>query len=403
MNLLGPFAQIVTMRNLPLKGALNDGQLEIISDGGIVTENGKIIAMDKYIVLAQEYSSATKEEIQEHMVAMPGMIDAHTHICFAGDRANDYAMRVSGKTYQDIALSGGGITSTVANTRKASEAELVTSLLNRCDIQLKNGITTCEVKSGYGLNLQDECKMLRAIKKADKMHSISLIPTCLAAHTKPLEFDSKGAYIQFINQSILPKIKNEQLANRVDIFIDEIAFNENEARTLLNEARALGFSITIHADQFSTAGSKLAVEFNAQSADHLEFSNDSEIALLANSDVVGTLLPGACLGLGLPFPKARKMLDKGMCIAIASDWNPGSAPMGDLLLQTAVLGAYEKLSSAETLAAITVRAAHALRLSDIGILDISKRADIIAFPCKSYKDILYYQGSMKPAKVWVSK
>jgi imidazolonepropionase len=160
MKLLGPFHQIITMRNLPLKGALHDEQLEIITQGGIVTDKGKILAIGKYTELEKKYATATKEVIVEPMVAMPGMIDSHTHICFAGDRANDYAMRLAGKSYQEIALSGGGISSTVKHTRNASEDELVASLLKRCEVQLKNGVTTCEVKSGYGLNLQDECKML---------------------------------------------------------------------------------------------------------------------------------------------------------------------------------------------------------------------------------------------------
>lgn len=401
MNLLGPFCQIITMRNVPLKGALRDEQLEIILNGGIVTNEGKIVDIGQYAGLTKKYATAVKDVILEPMVAMPGMIDNHTHICFAGDRANDYAMRLAGKSYQEIALSGGGIRSTVENTRNASEDDLIASLLKRCDDQLKNGVTTCEVKSGYGLNIQDECKMLMAIKKADQTHPISLIPTCLAAHTIPEEFDSKSEYIHFINQQLLPKIRNENLAGRVDIFIDEIAFNEEEARIFLSYAKALDFSISIHADQFSSLGSRLAVEFNANSADHLEASNDSDITLMAKSGVVGVLLPGSCIGLGVPFPKARKMLDQGMCIAIASDWNPGSAPMGNLLMQAAVLGVYEKLTMSETIAALTVRAAQALRLPDRGSLEIGKRADIIAFPCKTYQEILYYQGSMKPEKVWI--
>ena len=330
-KLIGPFVQIVTMRNLPLKGALNDDQLEIISHGGVLVSDGKILDVGKYADLETKFPTSEKEVITESMVLLPGFVDAHTHICFAGDRANDYAMRISGKSYQEIALNGGGINSTVTHTRNASEQELTELLLHRCDLLLKNGITTCEVKSGYGLSLDDELKMLRAIQKANQSHPISLISTCLAAHTKPAEFSTKSDYINFVVNEILPQVKLQNLSNRADIFVDDIAFDKSEASIYLDAAKKLGFEITIHADQFSSLGSRLAVEYDACSADHLEASSESDINLLAKSDVVGVLLPGASMGLGMPYAKGRKMLDKGMSIAIASDWNPGSAPMGDLL------------------------------------------------------------------------
>lgn len=399
-KLIGPFVQIVTMRNLPLKGALSDDQLEIISHGGVLVSDGKILDVGKYADLETKFPGSEKEVITEPMVLLPGFVDAHTHICFAGDRANDYAMRISGKSYQEISLSGGGISSTVAHTRAASKTELTELLLKRCDTQLKNGITTCEVKSGYGLSLEDELKMLRAIQKANQSHPVSLISTCLAAHTKPAEFSTKSEYIEFVVRVVLPEVKLQNLSNRADIFVDAIAFDESEARLYLNAAKILGFEITVHADQFSSLGSRLAVEYHASSADHLEASSDSDFNLLAKSDVVGVLLPGASMGLGMPYAKGRKMLDKGMCIAIASDWNPGSAPMGDLLTQAAVFGAYEKFTTTETLAALTFRAAKALHLDDRGSITEGHLAHMIGFPCNNYQEILYYQGSLKPTKVW---
>jgi len=399
-KLIGPFIHIVTMRNLPLKGALSDDQLEIISHGGVLVSDGKILDVGKYADLETKFPTSEKEVITEPMVLLPGFVDAHTHICFAGDRANDYAMRISGKLYQEIALSGGGINSTVAHTRNASEQELTELLLRRCDTHLKNGITTCEVKSGYGLSVEGEIKMLRAIQKANQLHPVSFISTCLAAHTKPAEFSTKSEYINFAVNEILPKVKLQNLSNRVDIFVDNIAFNEPEACIYLDAAKKLGFEITVHADQFSSLGSRLAIEYHACSADHLDASSESDINLLAKSDVVGVLLPGASMGLGMPYAKGRLMLDKGMCIAIASDWNPGSAPMGDLLIQAAVFGAHEKFTTAETFAALTYRAAKALRLTDRGSIDKGNLAHLIAFPCKTYQEILYYQGSLKPTKVW---
>lgn len=399
-KLIGPFVQIVTMRNLPLKGALSDDQLEIISQGGVLVSDGKILDVGKYDDLESKFSTSEKEVITEPMVLLPGFVDAHTHICFAGDRANDYAMRISGKSYQEISLNGGGINSTVTHTRNASEQKLTELLLQRCDTQLKNGVTTCEVKSGYGLSVEGELKMLRAIQKANQLHPVSLISTCLAAHTKPAEFSTKSEYIKFAVNEILPQVKLQDLSKRVDIFVDTIAFNETESRLYLDAAKKIGFEITVHADQFSRLGSRLAVEYHASSADHLEASSDSDINLLAKSDVVGVLLPGASMGLGMPYAKGRKMLDKGMCIAIASDWNPGSAPMGDLLTQASVFGAYEKFTTAETYAALTFRAANALRLTDRGTITEGNLAHMIAFPCKSYQEILYYQGSLKPTKIW---
>jgi imidazolonepropionase len=399
-KLIGPFAQIVTMRNMSLKGALSDDQLEIISHGGVLVSDGKILDVGKYTELEAKFPTSEKEVITESMVLLPGFVDAHTHICFAGDRANDYAMRISGKSYQEIAMNGGGINSTVTQTRNASEQELTELLLHRCDMHLKNGITSCEVKSGYGLSVEGELKMLRTIQKANQLHPVSLISTCLAAHTKPSEFSTKKEYINFAVNEILPQVKLQNLSDRVDIFVDTIAFNEPEARIYLDAAKKLGFEITVHADQFSSLGSRLAVEYRARSADHLEASSYVEIGLLAKSDVVGVLLPGAAMGLGMPYPKGRMMLDSGMSIAIASDWNPGSAPMGDLLTQAAVFGACEKFSTAETFASLTYRAANALRLTDRGTITEGNLAHLIAFPCLNYQEILYYQGSLKPTIVW---
>ncbi len=401
IKLIGPFKEIVTMRNLSLYGALSDEQLEIIRDGGVLVKENIIIDVDTYSSLSEKYPSAEKEIIDQPMVLMPGLVDAHTHICYGGSRENDYALRVAGKSYLDIAKSGGGIISTVKNTRLASEEELVEGICKRADILLQNGVTTCEIKSGYGLSVEDELKMLRAIKKADETHIIDFIPTCLAAHTKAPEFASVYDYTHYIIDVILPKVKEENLASRVDIFVEDSAFDAVNADLFLNAAQKLGFDLVVHADQFTAQGSKLAAKYKALSADHLEASTEVEIDLLAKAEVCGVLLPGCSMGLGIQYPHGRLMLDKGMCIAIASDWNPGSAPMGDLLMQASVFGAFEKLTTAETLAAITFRAAKALNLADRGVIEAGKKSHLIAFSCQSYKEILYYQGTMKPSKVWL--
>ncbi|WP_207431637.1 imidazolonepropionase [Sabulibacter ruber] len=401
-TLIGPFAQVVTMANLPLTGPITDDQLEILEHAGVLVQADKIVRVGPYAQLAREAESHSYQlhPIDQPLVLLPGLIDAHTHLCFAGSRSNDYALRVAGKTYLEIARQGGGILDTVRKTRAASPEELVQTLTQRCSRHLAEGVTTCEVKSGYGLTVPDELKMLEAISQVNQQHPLDLVPTCLAAHTRPREFAENTAYLRHVVQEHLPQVKEKALAYRVDIFIEDTAFSEEEALWFLQEAKAQGFQITVHADQFSTGGSKVAAQVEALSADHLEASTPQELLLLKEAGVVATVLPGASLGLGIAFAPARKMLDQGLCVAIATDWNPGSAPMGDLLVQASLLGAAQKLTIAETFAGVTTRAAHALRLEDRGSLEAGMLADMIAFPTSNYQEIPYFQGKLKPTMVW---
>ncbi|MBB5397890.1 imidazolonepropionase [Mucilaginibacter sp. AK015] len=400
-KLIGPFTQILSLTGLPLKGALQDEQLHIIPNGGVLVERGLILAIGNFNELRKATPSAHIEEITGQQVLLPGFIDCHTHICFAGNRANDYAMRIAGKTYLEIAKAGGGIWDTVTQTRAADEVSLVASLLQRANRHLAEGVTTIEVKSGYGLSLDEELKQLRAIKAASAQAEVKLIPACLAAHMVPKDFiGSQAEYLQHLVNHLLPIIKQENLSNRVDIFIEQSAINTENALIYLNKAKQMGFDITVHADQFTTGGSAVAVQTGALSADHLEASGDHEIELLADSDIVAVTLPGASMGLGMPYAPARKLLNAGACLAIASDWNPGSAPMGDLLMQAAVMSAAEKLSAAEVFAGLTFRAASALKIEG-GILAPGLPADMQAYPCADYREILYYQGKLKPSQVWV--
>lgn len=386
MQLIGPFKQIVTM----------DGP-EIIKDGGIVVDQSKILAVDSFEKLRNK--GYRWHEIAYPAVAMPGLIDAHTHICFAGSRYKDYASRLQGLTYQEIAAKGGGILDTVQKTRAASQAELESLLIQRTQSLLKHGVTTCEVKSGYGLSVADEIKILKAIKEGSKKQPVQLIPTCLAAHVKPPEFNTATDYLNALITNLLPILIKEKLTKRIDIFVDACAFSVEEARPFLKKAKEMGFSLCIHADQFTRGGAQLAAELHAVSADHLEASTEDDLISLKKGGVIPIILPGASLGLGIPFGPARSILDHGLPLVLASDWNPGSAPMGLLLLQAAAIGAAQHLTIAETLAAITVRAAAALELNDRGILKPNMRADIIAFPCENYQEILYHQGAMLPTFV----
>ncbi len=400
-TLIGPFRQLLTMTRLPLKGAVSDDDLQVITEAGIIVSNGKIEAIGKFIDLKASADNVVIHELKGDHVCLPGFVDSHTHICFGGSRANDYAMRNAGKSYLEIAKAGGGIWDTVTQTRKASQEALEKHTVKLANRHLKNGVTTIEVKSGYGLSVAEELKMLNAIKGANEKVAADLISTCLAAHMLPKDYTgTHAAYLTEIATVLFPILKEEQLSHRIDAFVEESAFSAAQITPYFQKAKDMGFDITVHADQFSTSGSQVAVNFNAISADHLEASTEQEIALLAKSDVVATALPGASLGLGCGFTPARKLLDAGGALAIASDHNPGSAPMGDLLTQAAILGTFEKLSNAEVLAGITFRAAAALKLEDRGRIDVGLSADFIGFHTNNYQDILYYQGNLKPCMVW---
>ncbi len=398
-TLIGPFTQLLPMSGLPIKGALKDEVIAVIDQGGILISEGQILKIGAFKNLVREADEV--HQLDQEIVGTPGFVDAHTHICFGGSRARDYALRNSGKTYLEIAKSGGGIWDTVIKTREATEAHLSQGVVTRANAHLKLGVTSLEVKSGYGLSVEEELKMLRAIKAANTKTVVDLIPTCLAAHIPPKDQSgSPGQYLQKLSEVLLPKIKSEKLSNRIDAFVEESAFSQKEIEPYFKTASAMGFDITVHADQFSTGGSAIAVKYKAVSADHLEASSDKEITLLANSDTIATALPGASFGLGCEFTPARKLLDAGAALAIASDHNPGSAPMGNLLAQASILGAFEKLSNAEVLAGITFRAAAALNLKDRGILAKGYKADIIAFPAVDYREITYHQGQLQPCAVW---
>ena len=396
--LIGPFTQLLPMTGLPLKGVLKDEQLTIIENGGILVSEGKILKVGAFNELISD--DVDIHHIEGNHVCLPGFVDSHTHICFGGTRARDYAYRNAGKTYLEIAKAGGGIWDTVTQTRKAPQEELVKGIIYRSKKHLKNGVTTIEVKSGYGLSVDEELKMLRAIKTANETSNATLVPTCLAAHMKPKDWHQDRDYLDVIINELFPIIKAENLAKRVDAFVEESAFSPKEINPYFQKAKEMGFDITVHADQFTTGGSQVAVDFDAVSADHLEASTEKEIQLLAKSNTIATALPGASIGLGCAYTPARKILDAGGALSIAGDHNPGSAPMGDLLTQASILGTFEKLSNTEVLAGITFRAAATLRLTDRGKLEAGVQADFVIFPTDNYQEITYHQGQLKPSEVW---
>ncbi len=382
------------MVNLPERGAISDNSLEIIDDGGVVIEDGKIIEVGDFLSLSK--NNLDVREITYPCVLLPGFIDSHTHVCHYGNRSDEYAKRNSGISYQQILEEGGGIHNTMNSTSNSTDEQLTDDTLNRLKRHFQEGVLTCEVKSGYAPNLEDEVRMLRIINEIDSSNDIDLIPTCLAAHVTPKKYESSKKYLDSIVNDLLPIIKEENLSNRVDIFIEEKAFSITEASNFLEKIKS-DFYITAHANQFTSGGLKVGVDNGAVSVDHLEVITDQEIDYLSKSDTTGVVLPGCSLGLGIPFAPARKLLDYNCKVSIASDWNPGSAPMGDLLMQASLLGSTEKLSNAEVLAGITCRAANALSLEDRGSLENGKIADMIGFKTNDFRDILYNQGKLKPS------
>ena len=393
-ELIGPFSQIITMANLPERGAISDNSLEIIEEGGVVIEDGKIIEVGDFLSLSK--NNFDIREINYPCVLLPGFIDSHTHVCHYGNRSDEHAKRNSGISYQQILEEGGGIHNTMNSTSNCTDEQLTNDTLNRLKRHFQEGVLTCEVKSGYAPTLEDEIRMLKIINKIDRSNEIDLIPTCLAAHVTPKKYESSKKYLDSILNDLLPKIKKDKLSNRVDIFIEEKAFSVTEASNFLEKVKS-DFHITAHANQFTSGGLKVGVDNGAVSVDHLEVITDQEIDYLSKSDTTGVVLPGCSLGLGIPFAPARKLLDNNCKVSIASDWNPGSAPMGDLLMQASLLGSIEKLSNAEVFAGITCRSANALSLVDRGSLENGKIADMIGFKTNDFRDILYNQGKLKPS------
>ncbi len=400
---MGPFTQIVTMDKVRYNGPVTSKDLNIAENKWIAVDRGNIVGIGELLEFRQLFSNDYSiQEMEKPTVLLPGFIDCHTHICYGGNRIDDFSKKLQGIPYLQIAKEGGGIFSTVSATRKSEYSDLLINTKLRARSMMECGITTIEVKSGYGLSVEDEIRMLKVIRQVGEEIDADIISTCLAAHTLPPDFNgNKKEYLDIMAEELLPEIKRQSLSKRVDIFVEDTAFSVDESKSYLHKAKRLGFDLTVHADQFTAGGSTLAVDVNAVSADHLEASGDKEIEILAKSNTVAVVLPGASMGLGIPFAPARKLLDKGCCVAVASDWNPGSAPMGHLLTQLGVLAAYEKLSVAESLASITCRAAKALRLSDRGKIQNGMRADLVGFPSSDYREIIYRQGQLKPSHVWI--
>jgi len=396
-QIIGPFSQMLTFEQTALKGPLQVSDMGILENAGVRVDSGVIVEVGSFEGLVKNNVSLKVMEISGSHVLMPGLVDCHTHMVWAGSRAADFERRNSGLSYQEILASGGGILDTVKWVGQATKGSLKEDLHERILRHQYDGVTTQEIKSGYGLDAENELKMLEVIHEVDREVKVDLIPTFLGAHVCPRDYE-RSDFLDYLLAEVAPKAK--LLANRADAFIEAEAFPVQIVQPYLTALKNLGFNLTLHADQFSSGGAALAIQMGAKSADHLEVTTSEDIALFGNSDTVAVVLPGASLGLGMAFAPTRALLDAGACLAIASDWNPGSAPSGDLLAQCGILAAHQKLTAAETFSGVTFRAARALGFTDRGRLAPQHLFDAIAFPTYDYREILYQQGTLKPDILW---
>jgi len=392
--------QLLTLRS-DQKGPRTKERLEelgIIEDGAVAISDGKVIRVGKTQDVLKEVQVDGKTDVFDagDKVVLPGFVDCHTHPVFAATREEEFDMRVRGKSYQDIATAGGGIKSSVENLRAKSRQELIDFALPYLDRLLSYGTTTIEAKSGYGLSLEDEIKMLEVIRELNDRHPIDLVPTFLGAHEVPSEYkDRKGEYVDLIINEMIPEVAKRKLAVFCDIFCEEGVFDIEESRRILTAAKKHGFKLKLHADQLSAlGGSKLAAELGAISADHLEFVDDEGIRMMKEAGVIGVLLPGACFGLGMrEYPPARKMIDGGLPVALATDFNPGSSFTESMPMIMSLACLMMRMTPAEAVTAATINSAYAVnRAGEIGGIEIGKKADLVIWNVRDYKEIPYHYG-----------
>jgi imidazolonepropionase len=330
------------------------------------------------------------------LVGLPGFVDPHTHLPFAGSREEEFALRVKGYTYLELANKGLGIQTSVNATRQITEADLLSLCLLRLDSMLLHGTTTAEAKSGYGLNMTDELKQLRVLKEANKVHPVDIVPTFLGAHEVPKEYkDRKSEYMELLTQKILPEVKKNNLAEFFDVFCEEGVYSVDETRILIRKAKETGLKARIHADEFAPlGGAQLAVEEEAASADHLIAITEEGIQKMAQSPTVATLLPGVSFFL-MQEKKApaRKLIDAGAVVALATDFNPGSSMTESMLfiLQLAVFTL--KMGIEEAINASTINASYALEKQDrVGSLEVGKKMDLSLWDVPNYPFLVYHLG-----------
>jgi imidazolonepropionase len=372
-------------------------ELAIIKDGAMLIEDGIIQRIGPRPEIEPSIDDDYTVIDAGGRLVMPGFVDAHTHPVFAGNRANEFEQRAAGATYAEIAAAGGGIRSTVGQTRAATEDNLLETTEKYARWFLRNGTTTIEAKSGYGLTPKDEYKLLRVI---GAIQAPRYVPTFLGAHEIPDEFrGNPAAYVDLVVEEMLPEVAIQGLAEYCDVFCEPGIFGIEDSRRILTAARSLGLGLRIHADQLSNSGAaELAAELRAATADHLEYTGESGIAALKAAGVQPVLLPGSVYGLGSTrYANARAMIEAGLAVVIATDFNPGSSPTPSMPMILSLACTQMKMTPAEAITAATINAAWSLgRGDEIGSFEPGKLADFVIHDCADYREVAYFFG-VEPA------
>ena len=394
-------SQLLTLRGdvAPRRGPAM-AELAIIEDGAVLIENGKITAIGTTDAL-RAHSKDTEEIDCHKKVVLPGFVDSHTHPVFAAPRLIDFERRIAGASYEEIAAAGGGIRASIRGVRESSADQLADHVLHAFNEASAYGTTTVEAKSGYGLDIASELKSLEAIQQAAQRWQGTVVPTLLGAHVVPPEFrDNPNDYVRIVCEEMLPAATERKLAEYVDVFCERGAFTPEQSVRILKAATSHGLKTRIHVGQLTQTALELFAEFQPASVDHLDHLSDADIAWLAKSDTVATLLPAANYFLGLStFPPARKLIDAGAAVALATDYNPGTSPTTSMPFVMSVASTHMKMSPAEAIAAATINGACALDLQHKkGSLEPGKDADIAIFDAQDYREIPYWFGVNRCSK-----
>lgn len=369
----------------------------------VVVRDGRVTGVIPAERASETYSGAAVVDC-EGGVLTPGFVDSHTHAVFGGTRAAEYEMRARGLDYMEIARQGGGINASVGDVRRRSEAELIDLALPRLYQMAQLGTTTVEIKSGYGLDTETELKLLRVIRALSERVPLRIIPTFLGAHDVPLEYrDRRADYVDLIVREMIPAVAAERLAVFCDVFMEPGAFTRVETEQILQAARAHGLQLKLHADEFANSGAaELAAELQAASADHLGAISEAGIQALCNSTTVATLLPATLFFLGkTQYAPARRLLDGGATVALATDYNPGTAPSGSMPLVLTMACSQMRMTPLEALTAATAGGARALRLAEVGTISAGAHADLVLWRVSDFREIPYHFGAPPVAGVWL--
>jgi imidazolonepropionase len=388
--------ELVTLRGgskRPLVGKQTE-ELGIVKDGAVAVRDGRILAVGKTSDISKRFRAEEIIDAARRLV-VPGFVDPHTHLVFAGSREDEFEMRLKGVSYMEILRKGGGILKTVNATRQANERELVEGGMKTLDIMLTHGTTTVEAKSGYGLNLEDELKCLKVIRRLNEKHSVDVVPTFLGAHAVPAEYKGNAdGYVDTIADRMIPKVAKQRLAEFCDVFCEKDVFNVKQSRGILVKGKECGLKPKVHADEMTpSGGAELAAEVDAVSAEHLLFASENGLRMMAKKGVIAVLLPAAAFSLMTArYADARKMISLGVPVALGTDFNP-SCWVENQQLVIALACRQMQMTPAEALVAVTINAAHAVnRAHEVGSLEVGKKADVVVLDVPDYGFLGYRFG-----------